>query len=110
MNESVTAMADRLREHAGKAGVQTSGFVQLHVPSEPPAPHGIGWAVKQMRGGRAVRRRGWNGKGMLLFLEPEHTIDGDVHQEHVVMQTVQGTFVPWLCSQSDLLAVDWERA
>ena len=27
---------------------------------------------------------------------------------YVMMYTATGDFVPWLCSQTDLLAVDWE--
>jgi hypothetical protein len=86
-------------------------------------PHGIGWAVKQMQDG-AVRRSGWNGKGMFLVLIPA----GDItHPEisarangtgsrpvpagpYVAMYTAQKNVVPWLCSQTDLLAVDWEIA
>ena len=34
---------------------------------------GIGWAVKQMWDGARVRRAGWNGKGMFLFLVPGST-------------------------------------
>jgi hypothetical protein len=30
----------------------------------------IGWAVKEMHNGNRVRRAGWNGKGMYLFLVP----------------------------------------
>ena len=30
----------------------------------------IGWAVWMMREGERVRRSGWNGKGMFLFLVP----------------------------------------
>jgi hypothetical protein len=76
----------------------------------------IGWAVKQLRKLNLVRRRGWNGKGMYLFFLPEgewhnveddHTVD---FQDHVAMFTAQGNCVPWLCSQSDLLATDWEIA
>lgn len=85
--------------------------------------HGIGWAVKQMQDGKRVMRAGWNGKDMFLYLVPGsrfevnrppllgiypegHPID---YQPHVDMKTAQGTCVPWLCSQSDLLATDWEE-
>lgn len=73
----------------------------------------IGWAVKQMWNGDKVQRQGWNGKGMWLFL----VRDWDVRNEpplqgptrpFVAMKTVDGAVVPWLCSQSDLLATDWE--
>ena len=29
---------------------------------------------------------------------------------YVYMNTVSGALVPWLCSQTDLLACDWELA
>lgn len=82
--------------------------------------HGIGWAVKQMQEGSAVRRSGWNGKGMFLFIVREDwkgTAKGLIpsscpldltRSEFVTMKTADNKFVPWSCSQSDLLAFDWE--
>ena len=84
----------------------------------------IGWAIKQMRNGERVCRAGWNGKGMFLFLVPGSTFkvnrapllgiypEGTEvnYQPHVDMKTVSGSVVPWLASQSDLLATDWEIA
>lgn len=84
----------------------------------------IGWAVKQMWNGSRVRRAGWNGKGMFLFLVPGSTFqvnrppllgiypEGTTinYHPHVDMKTADGTIVPWLCSQTDLLAADWEIA
>jgi hypothetical protein len=69
----------------------------------------IGWAIKQMHNGGRVRRAGWNGKGMWLALQVP-----DAHSKmqlpYVYMSTAQGQLVPWLCSQTDLLATDWELA
>lgn len=69
----------------------------------------IGWAIKNMRNGARVCRRGWNGKGMYLMLQVP-----DAHSKmtlpYVFMRTAQGDLVPWLCSQTDLLATDWEIA
>lgn len=84
--------------------------------------HDIGWAVEMMRRGLRVQREGWNGKGMFLFLVPGSrftvnrppllgiypegtTID---YHAHVDMRTANGHIVPWLCSQTDLLADDWQ--
>lgn len=71
--------------------------------------HDIGWAVKQLHNGGRVRRSGWNGKGMFLELQRP-----DDHSKmtlpYVYMSTVDGRLVPWLCSQTDLLATDWEEA
>lgn len=68
---------------------------------------GIGWAVKQMHNGAAVTRRGWNGKGMFLRLQyPD--VHSKMTQPYVYMVTADQQRVPWLCSQSDLLAFDWQ--
>jgi hypothetical protein len=57
--------------------------------------------------GYRVARAGWNGKGMHLELQVP-----DAHSKmtlpYVFMKTAQGDLVPWLCSQTDLLADDWE--
>jgi Protein of unknown function (DUF2829) len=82
---------------------------------------GIGRAVKLMRNGARVAREGWNGKDMFLFLVPGSTFEVNrtpllgIYPEgtpinycpHVDMRTADGRIVPWLCSQSDLLADDW---
>lgn len=65
----------------------------------------IGWAVKELQQGGHVTRKGWNGKGMYLYLIPGVSN----WLPYVCMITVQGNKVPWLCSQTDLLATDWEE-
>lgn len=69
--------------------------------------HGIGWALDQMCAGGKVARSGWNGKGMWLALQLP-----DVHSKmslpYVYMKTADNHLVPWLCSQTDLLAQDWD--
>lgn len=67
----------------------------------------IGWAVQQMRDGQCVRRTGWNGKGMHLLLQVPDA-GSKMTLPYVYMKTVDDNLVPWLCSQSDLLATDWE--
>ncbi len=69
----------------------------------------IGWAVAAMIGGKKVRRAGWNGKGMWLKLcNPDEY--SEMGQPYVYMSPVDGKLIPWLCSQADLLATDWEAA
>mgnify|MGYP001583978144 CR=1 FL=1 len=69
----------------------------------------IGWAVKELWNGNKVCRQGWNGKGMYLMLQvpDEHS---KMTLPYVYMKTASDELVPWLCSQSDLLAIDWEIA
>jgi hypothetical protein len=85
---------------------------------------GLGWALEQLQSGERVCRAGWNGKGMYLFLVPGSKFQVNrlpllgiypegteiQYQSHVDMMTYQGTVVPWACSQSDLLAEDYELA
>lgn len=67
----------------------------------------IGQAIEAMRAGQRVARRGWNGKGMWLALQiPDE--GSKMTLPYVYMSTAQGDLVPWLCSQTDLLATDWE--
>jgi hypothetical protein len=80
----------------------------------------IGNAVERMRQGQHVARAGWNGKNMWLALVDSHHYQVDVTitvtpatQEPlklapwIGMRTADNKFVPWLCSQTDLLADDW---
>lgn len=71
--------------------------------------NGIGWAVKQLYNLQRVRRAGWNGKGMFLELQVPDA-NSKMTLPYVYMSTAQGDLVPWLCSQTDLLATDWEVA
>jgi hypothetical protein len=71
--------------------------------------HEIGWAVKQLWNGDRVRRAGWNGKGMWLELQKPDE-NSKMTLPYVFMFTATRDMVPWLCSQTDLLATDWEDA
>lgn len=84
----------------------------------------FGWALRKLKCGKRVCRTGWNGKGMWLVLVPGSQIKveegrplanagfpiGDTvnYLPHIDMKTAQGEIVPWLASQTDLLAEDWE--
>ena len=67
----------------------------------------FGDVVKKMkyRGGRFARA-GWNGKGMYIQLQvpDEHS---KMSLPYFFIRTVQGDLVPWLASQTDMLADDW---
>ena len=78
-------------------------------------------ALNKIKQGCKVQREGWNGKGMFLFLVPGSTFKVNrppllgIYEEgteinyhaHVDMKTATGEVVPWLCSQTDMLAEDW---
>lgn len=71
-----------------------------------PEQFGIGMAVKQLRNGEAVTRSGWNGPDQHLELQvpDEHS---KMTLPYIYIRTVQGDLVPWLASQTDILAIDW---
>lgn len=69
----------------------------------------FGGALILLRAGKKVTRDGWNGRGMHLALQVP-----DAHSKmtlpYIYMSTVTGDLVPWLASQTDLLAADWAEA
>lgn len=81
----------------------------------------FGKALELLNSGQAVTREGWNGKGMFLYLVPPGAYPArtDVAKTHfgetalvpyrayIAMKTVQEDVVPWVASQSDILADDW---
>lgn len=82
----------------------------------------FGQALELIKQGSKVARSGWNGKGMFIFLVngstftvnrppllgiyPEGTVIN--YCPHIDMRTADGSIVPWLASQTDMLAEDWE--
>ena len=57
-------------------------------------------------GDNKVARRGWNGKNMYLKLQrPDE--NSKMTLPYIYMFTACGNNVPWLASQTDLLAEDW---
>lgn len=67
---------------------------------------GIGWAIDQLQESHRVARAGWNGREMYLELQTPDS-NSKMTLPYVFIRTVQGDLVPWLCSQTDLLATDW---
>lgn len=82
------------------------------------------WAIRQIKQGKKMQRAGWNGKGMFVFLVPGSTFQVNrapllgIYPEgteinyhaHIDMRTADGQIVPWLASQTDILADDWQEA
>jgi len=69
-------------------------------------------ALVDLKAGRKVARTGWNGKGLWLELQAP-----DAHSKmtlpYIFMSypadatNTPGARVPWLASQTDMLAEDW---
>ena len=83
----------------------------------------FGEAIASLKSGKRVAREGWNGKGMFLYYVPENkypaarntlnTLDGLFEDNlvpyaaYIAMKTAQDNVIPWLASQTDVLAEDW---
>lgn len=84
-----------------------------------PIDRSFSVALTWLKAGHRVVRDGWNGKGMFIFLVEEFIVnrppllgiypEGTLihYHAHIDMKTADGKIVPWLCSQTDMLAEDW---
>ena len=92
-------------------------------------------ALESLKLGSKIQREGWNGKGMYLTLVQGYPVNGNLNADsvdsevegetqgkagqmlsHIVMKTAGDSqfwgagysdYVPWLASQTDILAEDW---
>ena len=67
----------------------------------------FGQALELLKQEKCVSRTGWNGKGMYIKLQ-EPFIDSKMTLPYIYMKTACNNLVPWLASQTDILANDWE--
>lgn len=85
----------------------------------------FGEAVKYLKRGLKVARKGWNGKGMYLFLGRDFSLTTDADLGEYTAENEDGSYeaeigdsicmrtedksivVGWLASQTDMLADDW---
>lgn len=76
----------------------------------------FGMALTALKSGAKVRRRGWNGKGIYIELQcPDEHSKMTLPYIYIVTnglvtdnpEAPKGV-VPWLASQTDMLAEDWE--
>lgn len=81
----------------------------------------FGSAIELLKQGKLVTRSGWNGKNMYLLLIKGNCVSeiindcyGDPQEEPIpvsdaiYMKTADNKLVPWLASQTDVLAEDWK--
>lgn len=80
-------------------------------------------ALYRLKEGLALKRSGWNASDQFIYLVPAASYpaqtgvakqffgdNADVpYTGYIAIKTVQGTVAPWLASQTDVLADDWEE-
>lgn len=83
----------------------------------------FGIAIENLKQGNSVARKGWNGKGIFIKLKkgnslstPNNRYDEVMTHDFIYIDTTglqtnnpnaPRDRVPWLASQTDMLAVDW---
>lgn len=103
---------------------------EFDAVSRPTDGMTFGMAIEMMKRGRKVARKGWNGKGMMIWLNPEETLNAEQCNDEMLRQLINdnggeilglGTIcmythdstgrkailVGWLASQSDMICEDW---
>ena len=100
-------------------------FERSYKPAKLNSNLSFGEALEHLKKGEKVARLGWNGKGMWLVLvhpdddanvppQPTYGVAGIVDDATngclpwIGMKTADNKFVPWLASQTDVLAEDWQ--
>ena len=76
----------------------------------------FGGAVQELKKGKRLVRKGWNGKGIFIELqvptEKSKMTSPYIYIDTTGLQTeneqAPKSLVPWLASQTDILADDWE--
>lgn len=63
-------------------------------------------ALELIKDHKKLARKGWNGANMFVKLQvpDEHS---KMRRPYIYMSPVDGDLVPWVASQSDILAEDW---
>jgi len=68
----------------------------------------FGYAIQSLKAGCVVAREGWNGKGMWCKLQVPDA-NSKMQRPYIYMSSVDGQLVPWVASQTDMLADDWTQ-
>lgn len=114
--------------HANHTGyISWSPKAQFEKAYRPTSGMTFGLALEALQAGKRVARSGWNGKDMWLQLVKGRSVQlhgmgfGPINEhDHdwrervpellswIGMKTADNKFVPWLASQTDMLAIDWQ--
>lgn len=87
----------------------------------------FGEALIALKAGAHISRQGWNGRGMWLAYQPGYPAGIPINKNtakatglpegticrftpYIMIRAADGTFGPWVPSQTDILAEDWSAA
>lgn len=101
----------------GKIFVSTIDWFVLHCIKKDEDNMNFGDALEKLKEGKSVARKGWNGKGIFIKLQlPDEfskMTSPYIYIDTTGLQTnnpdAPKSRVPWLASQTDMLAEDWQE-
>ena len=128
--EEVQAGPALVEKFAAFAGINDPASSQARristEPSKGDAQKGVnfGIALAAVKSGVKISRQGWNGKGMYVVYQKGYPEGIEINANtaaaigqpqgtvckfspYLMMRAADGSFVPWLASQTDILAEDW---
>ncbi|MCP2076410.1 UNVERIFIED_ORG: hypothetical protein J2Y77_005846 [Pseudomonas lini] len=101
--------------------ISWSPKAQFDAAYRPTEGMSFGLVIEALKMGKRAARAGWNGKGMWLSLAGatahwNASIEGIKQMPDgwqgfapfIAMYTADGLLVPWVASQTDMLADDWQ--
>lgn len=109
--------------HPAHAGyISWSPKAQLDAAYRPTDGMNFGLAVEALKLGRRVARKGWNGKGMFVYLVSANTYPAQTgvakayfgegalvpYNAYMAIKNVDETVSTWVPSVNDVLADDWQ--
>lgn len=108
------------------SGLPKNIFQREFIPNErddSDIKFDFGTAIRKLKEGKKVARKGWNGSGMFVYYVPAasypvernnlETMGGQFpddmvpYREYLALKTAQGDVATWAPSVSDALATDW---
>lgn len=111
-HRTITRINELTRQHFHAAEENVKANEKQHETFD------FGEAIRRMKEGTRVARKGWNGKGqyIMLAINIDYTnLDGkyfhahhsDIGSKAIAFVGTRGTQIGWLASQADMLADDW---
>ncbi|MBQ1509685.1 MAG: DUF2829 domain-containing protein [Selenomonadaceae bacterium] len=111
-HRTITRINELTRQHFHAAEENVKANEKQHETFD------FGEAIRRVKKGTHVARKGWNGKGqyIMLALNIDYTnLDGkyfhahhsDIGSKAIALVGTRGKQIGWLASQADMLADDW---
>lgn len=121
----MSAMEGSAWQDANRASAPQERRVEVAPRQAPARGVNFGIALASVKAGAKISRAGWNGKGMFLVFQKAYPDGIPINKNtaeatgipegtvcrflpYLMMRTADGSFVPWLASQTAILAEDWE--